>query len=165
MKNEMQFRGDVLFHFRNVKIGMKPRLWWLKGWALGCRRRFCICSSFSFNVFHLLEPLNLFLHVIPVLLEFVPIHPFWITSASEIAHRLPSILDEITTFIEFPILQGVILKIYSRRLGALEVPKSLTPNMLAVSGDIDYLGVKRQRSICLGDHADETQIAKVTMEL
>ena len=63
--------------------------------------------------------------------------------------------DKITILIEIPIIQWFILKIYSCRFGTLEVSKSLTPNILVVFGDIYDLGVKWQRSICLGDQADK----------
>ena len=67
--------------------------------------------------------------------------------------------------IEVPIGQRLVLKTYSCRLGVLEVSKSLAPNILAVFGDVDYLGVKRQRSISPRDQADKVQVVKSTLQM
>lgn len=121
------------------------RLWWC--WRRRRRRirRRLVPNALSFQIFHIFKPVDFPFRVIVAFFEFFTVNLFRIFPLHYFSIRLPSIGAEHTLLVKVPVLQGFVLSIHGGCFGALAlgVSKPLAPDMLAVLGHIDYLGVKR----------------------
>lgn len=118
-----------------------------------------------FHIFVVREPVDVGLLALKLLLDLVRIFPLWNLALADIALRDSLIFDKVPLFVERPVLLGSILGIHGRRFAVVYVPEFLVPEMLSVFDDIDDLGVEGQRSICLGDLADEVPLFGLLVEV
>ena len=123
-----------------------------------------IREPLPFHLFHFLEPIDFeirFDHHVP---EFRRKHFARNLSRFDLLHIDSHKIDEIAVPIIVPTVQGFVLSVYRGGCAVLKVSESLAPDIFAVFGHVDYLGVEWQAWVFLRDQTDGAETGKATYE-
>lgn len=128
-----------------IDTSITPLTHWSRRLTWTIRQLIFVHNTLSFEMFHIIKPVDFLFHATPFSPEFLTVKPFRIVPVPHVSCRLSFITVESTFPVKVPVLQGFVPSIHGGRFGALGgcVCKPLGPDMPAVLGHIDYLGVKR----------------------